>query len=121
LNTVGKNIFIKFIRILITFILVDLAWIFFKAKNISDASIAFTKIFTTIGSPLFVKADVIIGSVIALMILFIKEIKDEFFPNKISFMSNTNPYIASLSMVLLFLIILLLGVFDSGQFIYFQF
>jgi D-alanyl-lipoteichoic acid acyltransferase DltB (MBOAT superfamily) len=121
LGSVSKNLFLKLLRILITFILVDLAWIFFRASNISDAAKAFTKIFTTLGDSLFIKADVIIGAIIALTILFFKEVKDEFFPNKISFISNKNPYIASFSMVLLFLLILLLGVFDSGQFIYFQF
>jgi D-alanyl-lipoteichoic acid acyltransferase DltB (MBOAT superfamily) len=117
----SKNFLMRLFPIIITFILVDLAWIFFRANSLSDAFLAITQIFTTAGENLFIKGDVLLGSIIALLILFIKEFKDEFFENKYRFLSNSNPYISASFSVLLFSIILLLGVFDSGQFIYFQF
>jgi D-alanyl-lipoteichoic acid acyltransferase DltB (MBOAT superfamily) len=43
-NPDGK--FVSLLRIVLTFLLVDFCWIFFRANNISDAGIAITKIFT---------------------------------------------------------------------------
>lgn len=110
-----------FTRILITFLLVDFAWIFFRANSISDAFLAINKIFTSTGESLFLKGDVLLGSGLALLILFVKEFKDEFYMDKISFISHRNKYVSLFYFVLLLSIILLFGVFDSGQFIYFQF
>ena len=122
LNRFSSNSFIqKITKIFVVFLLVDFAWIFFRANNVNDAFTAIFKIFTTFGEPAFLKADVLLGSILALMILFVKEIKDEFFPNKIKLISNDNPYVSSFFAVLLISIILLFGVFDSSQFIYFQF
>ena len=43
-NPVGK--FVSIMRVIITFLLVDFCWIFFRSNNISDAGIAISKIFT---------------------------------------------------------------------------
>lgn len=117
----SKNLILKIIKIFVVFILVDFAWIFFRSNNVNDAFTALYKIFTTFGESVFLKADILLGSIFALMILFVKELKDEFFPNKIKLISNDNPYVSSFFAVLLISIILLFGVFDSSQFIYFQF
>lgn len=111
----------RLIKILITFFLVDFAWIFFRANSISDALLAINKIFTSPSDSLFLKADILLGASFALLILFIKEFKDEFYMDKIKFLSNENEYLSIFYCVLLFSIILLFGVFDSDQFIYFQF
>jgi D-alanyl-lipoteichoic acid acyltransferase DltB (MBOAT superfamily) len=121
IKNTSKGFVSTFFRIIITFILVDFAWIIFRSNDINDTFSAVIKIFNTTGSPLFLKADVLIGSLLALLILFIKEIKDEIYPHKFKLIGNKNPYIASVFAILLFSVILLLGVFDSSQFIYFQF
>jgi D-alanyl-lipoteichoic acid acyltransferase DltB (MBOAT superfamily) len=121
INHTADKIFIKIFKILFTFLLVDFAWIFFRSNTMNDALLAIQEIFTTTGESLFLKADVLIGSFLAIIILLSKEFKDEFMDNKIRLISNKNPYISSFFVVLLFSIVLLLGVFDSGQFIYFQF
>jgi alginate O-acetyltransferase complex protein AlgI len=117
----AKNIGVKIFKILVTFVLVDFAWIFFRSNSIHDAFLAINKIFTSFGSTPFKKADVVIGSAIALSILFIKEFKDEYFSNRFNLISNRNVYVSTVFFVLLFSIILLMGIFDSDQFIYFQF
>lgn len=43
-NPEGK--LVSVLRVVITFLLVDFCWIFFRANNIGDASLAITKIFT---------------------------------------------------------------------------
>jgi len=108
-------------NIIITFIMVDFAWIFFRANSLSDASIAISRIFTNFGATLFMKWEVFFIASIALTILFFKEFTDEFYPNNFKLLNNNNKYISVISMALLLCIIILLGIFDSGQFIYFQF
>jgi alginate O-acetyltransferase complex protein AlgI len=109
------------LNIIVTFLMVDFAWIFFRANSLADAWIVISKIFTNIGGPLFIKYDVFFIAVISFVILFFKEFTDEFFPNRFKLLYNNNLYIRIISMAVLFCIIILLGIFDSGQFIYFQF
>lgn len=108
-------------NIIITFLLVDFAWIFFRANSLPDAWVVITKIFTNFGSELFVRAEIFFIVTICMMILLYKEATDEFFPGKFELLNNKNMYVRIVSMALLFCLIILLGVFDSDQFIYFQF
>ena len=121
INDSAKNIVLKIFKTIATFVFVDFAWIFFRSNSIHDAFLAINKIFTSNLSAPYIKVDVMIGSFIALVVLFIKEFKDEYFFNKFNLVSSSNVYVSSLFFVLLFSLIMLLGVFDSGQFIYFQF
>jgi D-alanyl-lipoteichoic acid acyltransferase DltB (MBOAT superfamily) len=117
----GNKVIVKAIRILVTFLLVNFAWIFFRMPDITSAGIVIGKIFTSIGTPdlsgldLFSKLILFIG----LAILVFKDVKDEFLPNKLTFLRKGffrwSIYIA------LFAMILSLGVLDSGQFIYVNF
>ena len=121
ISNIAKNYGVMILKVLFTFILVDFAWIFFRSNTINDAFMAILKIFTSNGNVPFIRADIFIGSTIAICILFFKEFKDEYFPDRYNFISNKNPYVSSFFFILLFSLILLMGVFESGQFIYFQF
>lgn len=121
-----KNLQNKFslkvlINIIITFLLVDFAWIFFRANTLCDAATIISKIFTSFGSMLFVRWEIFFVAAISFTILFFKEITDEFFPGRFELLNNKNMYVRVFSMAMLICIIVLLGIFDSGQFIYFQF
>ncbi len=117
----NKLSFKLLLNIVTTFLIVDFAWIFFRANSLSEAVIIITKIFTNFNSPLFIKYEVFFAAIICLFILLFKEITDEFFPDKFEFLNNKNISVRIISMALLICLILILGVFDSGQFIYFQF
>lgn len=112
-----KNIFL----IVVTFVLVDFAWIFFRASTLQEALHIITQIFTNAYSPLFMKWDVFFAAGIALSILFAKEFMEEFFPRKFPLLYSDNVIVSSGTAASLMAIIILLGVFNSGQFIYFQF
>ena len=93
--------------------------LFFRANNINDTISIFDKIFTNIGIPKIAYDDFIaIG--LALTIMFFKDVKDEFNLNiRISNSSswlNRHIYIVAIS-----LFIILFGVLNGDQFIYFQF
>ncbi len=111
----------KALQIGTTFVLACFAWIFFRANTITDAWLIIERIFTGIGDTLFVKWEVFFASAIALTILIIKEASDEYLPKKYSLLNSSYTLVRLSSYVLLISIIVLFGIFDAGQFIYFQF
>lgn len=110
----------KFLLILLNFSLVSLAWVFFRANTISDAFSILNKIFTDHGVPFTDPTSLSFG-LFGLSILLFKEISEEFFPNSNFFFESKNPVTAAFASALVVAIILSMGVFDGGQFIYFQF
>jgi hypothetical protein len=63
----------------------------------------------------------LIFSFLGIAILFIIELKREFYKGKFSLFDNQNWMVRNLTYASLIIIILVFGVFDGGQFIYFQF
>jgi D-alanyl-lipoteichoic acid acyltransferase DltB (MBOAT superfamily) len=107
------------IDVLTTFILVTFAWIYFRADNVEIANRIINSIFFNHGA-LFLNKTELLYAFFSIIILLIKEINDEFKLN-INFMSSKNIYIKYASFAIMIYIIILFGVVDSNQFIYFQF
>ena len=117
----GKKWGVRVVRIIITFLLVNFAWVFFRMPNISEAFGMIGRIFTVIGKP---DLSDFSGTVLAIIpvslaILIFKDLKDEYFSKALRFM-NTKA-IRWCVYIFLFCSILLFGVLDGGQFIYGQF
>lgn len=112
---------IRFVRIIVTFLLVSFAWIFFRMPTIGEAVGMTGKIFTDIGTPSL--SDFGINSslmaAVALAILLFKDSREEFFSTKMKFL-DTKPVRFALY-VGLFCLIIAIGVLDGGQFIYVSF
>ena len=109
-----------FIQIVTAFLLTSFAWIFFRANSISNAFLIIRKIFTFKG-PLFIDTpSAIIYSLLAIGLLLISEFFTEFYPG-VSLINNKYKPVRYMAYAGLVTLILLLGVFDGGQFIYFQF
>lgn len=111
---------IKWLHRLITFSLISFSWIFFRASSIEEAFTIVQKIVTDPGMPFMIWGTLFYGF-IAILILIVAELKHEFIPARMRLANN--PYIAIryAYYLCMILIILLFGVFDGGQFIYFQF
>ena len=73
------------------------------------------------GKVFYENPSMLIYSFIGILILFIAEFKTEFLPNSFSLLNNGNFLVRNVSYASLVILILLFGVFDGGQFIYFQF
>jgi len=116
----NNSIISKLLMTLLNFSLVSLAWIFFRANTITDAFSIIYKIFTDYGTP-FVDLTTLVFGLFGLFILLLKEISEEFYPNINLFFESKNPVISAFTAALVIIIILSIGVFDGGQFIYFQF
>nr|WP_294896347.1 MBOAT family O-acyltransferase [uncultured Pedobacter sp.] len=121
---VGINSMPKLARCLqvaITFLLVCFAWIFFRANNINHAFYIIKKI-STLSGPLFIEnPSKMIYSFAGMGFLLLIEYKREYYRGTLTFFDNKNWLIRNMSYASLVILILLFGVFDGGQFIYFQF
>jgi len=108
-------------QIFTTFLLACLAWIFFRATSMSDALLIIRRIFTFKG-PLFTDTvSMMAYAFFGIGFLLIFEIRKEFFPGKFDLLNSPRWLVRQISCAVLLILILMIGVLDGGQFIYFQF
>lgn len=113
-----KFSFIRFARILVTFNLVSLAWIFFRMPTLDDATEFIHRIVSDFGhftlEPMELLGAICISLCLPLLIL--KDVRDEFFPKSFNY-----TFLKWIFYIALALVTILLGVLDCGQFIYVNF
>ncbi len=109
------------LQVLITFVLACLAWVFFRANNVTDAFIIIKKMTTLSGTVFTKNPSMMLYSLLAIVLLIVVESKQEFYKGSFSLYNNSHWLVRNMSYAVLVLLILLIGVFDGGQFIYFQF
>jgi len=125
-----KNVQIKFLKkynfmvlgIVFVFMIKVVSYFFFRANSVSDSFFIFKRVFYD-WKPGFYTGDIgiFIFCLLGILILTLIEFKQEYYPNKLLLMHNENYYVRIISVAVFISIILYLGVFDGGQFIYFQF
>jgi D-alanyl-lipoteichoic acid acyltransferase DltB (MBOAT superfamily) len=121
-NSVGLSRlprFYTFLQIFTTYILICFSWIFFRANSIGSAILIIKKI-ATLKGPLFMQED-IFYAIIGILILLFSQMAAEYFPQKKFLIRSDNFVTRCCSYAIMVVIILMIGVFDGGQFIYFQF
>lgn len=110
--------------VILTFSLINFSWIFFRANNLQDAFHIIKTIFTLPGK-LYIPggADVItpVYALAALIIVLLSEIKKEYFDHLFTFRNNKYELIRMIYFGIIIFLIVYTGVFNAGQFIYFQF
>ena len=107
------------IRIIITFIIVNFAWIFFRINNLGDVMQIFKKIFTEPGKP-FLDTNTLLMGFVAMAIIFIYDLVKEKHLN-MHLLSSRFMVVRYLTAIMLIVYILAFGVLNGGSFIYFQF
>lgn len=117
----GKSWAVKAVRICVTFLLVNFAWVFFRMPSIEGAFDVIGKMFTETGTP---KLSLLQGSewfmlMAGLLLLVFKDLRDEWFCNRIKVLEQ--PVVRWAVYVFLFCMILNFGVFGGGSFIYVSF
>lgn len=121
LNKQELNSVFWYVRICLTFILVDFAWIFFRSDTIQQAFWIIKKIITDYNGSLFINKPVFLYAVIGITILFIKDCFSEWkLFHKWNYI-NKYTWIRFSYYIMILSLIMGIGVFDAGQFIYFQF
>ena len=112
----------KMIKIVITFLFVSFAWIFFRMPTLTDACGVMARIFDpSLPLKVFTDEATFIYSSLPLLVLIIKDILDEFFPNVFSLLNNKKSWIRWASYLILLIMVLSFGVFGADQFIYASF
>ncbi len=109
------------LQILLTFSLTCFAFIFFRANNVQAAFLIIKKIIFQHGPLFFENASMLLFSLMGIFFLFLAELKKEYFDDKFSLFHHEKWLVRNLSYAMLIIIILVAGVFDGGEFIYFQF
>lgn len=116
-----KNKAINICNVVITFILITFTWIFFRANNLSDSLLVIKKICQFKG-PLFTNnIDSIIYGSFFMIILICSDILQEKNNDRHILLENSSKMVRYSSYIGIVILILMFGVFDSSQFIYFQF
>lgn len=111
----------KVLQILTTFLLACFAWIFFRANSSHDAFLIVRQIFAFKG-PLYIsELQQFAYCIAAIIFLIAVEISQEYFISSALPFKSNNWFKEQLAYATLIILILMVGVFDSSQFIYFQF
>lgn len=112
----------KPLRIIITFFFVTFAWIFFRMPTINDAWNFICRIFTSHSGQAFMykasNSDKLL-TFFAILLVFIAELRVEYLREKTKWIDSS--WARWLIYISLFVIILVVGVLDSGSFIYVNF
>lgn len=118
----SKNCVEKAIRILVTFFVVNLVWIFFRMPSLSESVdfICYTAANLT-GKLFLPDADKVLYLTIALFIFAIKEFLDEYKPQRVSLWNSKHIMIRYITYVAMIFLIFMLDCLDSGNFIYLNF
>lgn len=106
-------------RLMLTFTIVNFAWVFFRVNDLSDVMTIFRKIFTEPGMP-FLDTNTLMMAFFAMALVFAYDFIEEKQLN-IHLLSSKNIVVRYLTAVLLIVYILAFGVLNGGSFIYFQF
>jgi len=111
----------KLIHIPITFLLVVFTFVFFRSPSLDGALDILNRIPSVQGSLFTGEPDIFIYSLLGIFLLIVFDLKQEFFENRFRLFESKKIAISMVSYALLIGLIGLFGVFDGGQFIYFQF
>ena len=113
----------RIVKIIITFFLVNFAWIFFRMPTLEDAYNIIIRIFnvSTWGGLYLPEKTNMLFIVMGILLLTVKDLTDEYRPEKFRLMSSRYRTVRWGTYISLAVLIMLTGVFDAGQFIYANF
>lgn len=111
-----------FFQIVVPFLIGCLVNVFFRARTIEDSLYIIKSMFTLKGKGIYLgePKTAFYYCIFAVLALYVVEICQEFFP-KVKLFNHKNVVVRYTGYALAITIILMIGVFNGGQFIYFQF
>jgi alginate O-acetyltransferase complex protein AlgI len=120
-----KLIFNRFVEIPLTFIMVSFAWIFFRSPSVQEAWLIIKRITNpdTIGliGGEFDERSLLVYSLMGIVAVITSDIMSEYLPRQYKPLYHRRSWIRISGCIGLIIAILLFGVLDGSQFIYFQF
>ena len=109
------------LSILLTFLYVSFSLIIFRTNTFAEAADFISSIFTNSGTLFYSKPSTLLFIITGVGTMMIYDLQEEFKRTRISHLLTQNWVAQNFSYALLLIYILLAGVFDGGQFIYFAF
>ena len=103
------------------FVLVCLTWVYFRASSIGEAHEILGKIFTSHNSLFTGPVSGFIYSLAGLSVVILHDITEEYRIESLRFFSHDSSWVRRTAYAATVMAIMLFGVCDGGQFIYFQF
>lgn len=119
-NKMEELNFLKPIRIIITFMLVNFAWIFFRMPTVSDAWNVICKIATT-DKGMYQEVQYMPIMVLIFAMLIVGEFSEEYLDGRFNLFSCKYSLVRRGAYLMLFALLLLYGVLDASSFIYVSF
>lgn len=118
-NISEKFSFANLLRLIVTFSIVNFAWIFFRVNKIGDVMLIFKKILSEPGKP-FLDTNTLLMSFVTMAIVLTYDLVKE---KQLNFhlLSSRFMVLRYATAVMLIVYILAFGVLNGGSFIYFQF
>ena len=113
----------KTIKIVITFLIVNFAWIFFRMPTLGDACSVIARIFDP-SLPIEVYRPENSNTffiMVGILLLLLKDLGDEYCKDRFKLFNNHKAVVRWCSYVIIILMIMLMGVFSADQFIYANF
>jgi D-alanyl-lipoteichoic acid acyltransferase DltB (MBOAT superfamily) len=109
-------------RVLITFLLISFALIFFRMPTLTDGFNVIARITTNHDLTMAtITPSMVVFITLALVITIVKDLMDEFIPKQYTFLHHKISIVRWTAYVGLLFLIVSCGVFDAGQFIYVSF
>ncbi len=110
-------------KIMITFLVINFAWIFFRMPTLNDAVMMISRIFDmSLPHTLYFSGFTDFAFMaLGVGVLIIKDVIDEFFPGRFKLFENKNAIVRWSSYMIVVITILLTGVLGADQFIYANF
>lgn len=119
----GYGNFGKAVKIAVTFLLVNFAWIFFRMPSLADACGVIARIFdTSLPMTVYMHGFTTTAFIaFGLSMLIVKDVADEFFPTRLQLFDSKSRVVRWASYLFVMVSIMLTGVFSADQFIYANF
>ncbi len=117
----SRKLFVRLPRIIITFVLINFLWTVFRMPSITDAAGVIARMFTVPGTLMKLGNRDILFSLMSVGIVLTSEMVQEFASSEFTMLNNRHAPIRWSTYVIIVVIIMLAGVFDSSQFIYVSF
>jgi len=117
------GLFGKAVKITLTFLIVNFAWIFCRMPTLSDACRVIERIFDpTLPMNVYMHGFTATAFIaFGLSMLIVKDVTDEFFPTRLQLFDSKNRVVRWSSYLFVMTSIMLAGVFSADQFIYANF
>lgn len=117
LNKIPSKLYYVVPRIIITFIIVTLAWVFFRMPTVEDTIAMIGHMFSNQGE-IFMNKTILVHVAIGLCVLFLIEIPLEYRHRAFTAFIGRHPVVRWAGYLFLTVLVLSFGVLDSSQFIY---